>query len=98
MPETVSDKDVERTRNRVEKLREQIAEEKSKASVIADEGANAVRVASLEREEETLKAELAALKDANKPAAQREALEDATEPAPEPEPEALVDPDQIEVN
>ncbi len=97
MAETVSDRDVEQARNRVEKLREQIAEEKSKASVIANEGANAVRIAGLEREESDLKVELAKLKEANKPKVVREALADATEPAPVPEPEALVDPDQNEV-
>jgi hypothetical protein len=98
MPDTVSDKDVERTRARVEKLREQVAEEKAKASVVADEGANAVRVASLERDEEALKAELATLKEANKPRAQREAVADAIEGPEEIEPaDDPVAPDNIEV-
>lgn len=96
MAETVSDKDVEKTRSRVEKLREQIADEKSKASVIADEGANAVRQASLEREAEVLEAELAMLKEANKPANVKAVLADATETPEEQQPMALIDPDNEE--
>ncbi len=98
MSETVSDKDVERTRSRVDKLRDQIAEEKSKASTNASDGANAIRQATLEREENSLKAELDSLKAANKPAVVRDALADATETPVVLEPEAFVDSDNIEVN
>lgn len=96
MPDTVSDKDVEKSRNRVEKLREQIEEEKAKASTIADSGANAVRQATLDREAELLAAELATLKEANKASNVKATLEAATETPDEQVPEAHV-ADQNEV-
>lgn len=91
MPQTVTDQDVAATRARVEGLREEIAAEKARASVIAAEGANAVSVAALEREEVSLKAELAALKAANKTGAEIPA------PAPAPEPAAPAVDDKNEV-
>lgn len=67
MTDTVSDEDVLEAREYVDTLREQIADEKAKASATASENNNAVRKASLDNEAQNLERELAALREANDP-------------------------------
>lgn len=73
MAETVSDKDVVKAREKVDRLREQIAEEQSKAAAVLVDGENQVRKARLDAEAARLEAQLAALKESNKVSVQREA-------------------------
>lgn len=68
MADTVSDKDVEKARSRVDRLREQIAEENTKASSAVRANENTVRKARLDSEATRLEAQLAALKESNKAA------------------------------
>lgn len=79
MAETVSDKDVEKARERVDRLREQIADEKSKAASNVRENENAVRKARLDAEVGRLENQLAALKESNKAANVRAATEHVIE-------------------
>ena len=81
MPQTVTDQDVATTRARVEALREEIAKEKSRASVVAASGANASSIAALDSEEVSLKAELSALKAANSGGAEISSPAFTSEPA-----------------
>jgi hypothetical protein len=66
MAEDVTDKDVERARKRVDKLNEQIANERQKVAATAQGSENTIRKTALDTEADRLEAELAALKDANK--------------------------------
>ncbi len=70
MPDsTVSDKEVDKAREKVNKLVEQIAEEASRASAAIRSSENTVRLATLEGETERLERELAVLKENNNKAA-----------------------------
>lgn len=68
MSDTVSNEEVQEVREYVDTLREQIAEEKAKASAITSTNNNAIRKASLDTEAQNLERELAALREANDPA------------------------------
>lgn len=69
MTDSVTDEDVLASRQRVDSLREDIAEEKARSSAIASSNENVIRKSALDAEAERLEAELAALKAANDPSA-----------------------------
>lgn len=79
MADTVTDKDVEQARKRVDRLHEQIAEEQAKLYDNARNAENTVRVAQLETEEDRLKRELDALRGQNKATTQRSAVRNVIE-------------------
>jgi hypothetical protein len=79
MAETVSDKDVTAARKRVDKLREQIEDEQTKASVSITEAENTIRLARLDAEEQRLQAHLGILKEQNNKAALREAVKETVD-------------------
>lgn len=64
----VTDKDLEQKRNRVEKLREQIAEAEAKAAAAVQDQNNAIEAASLDAEAARLEAQLNAAKERAKAA------------------------------
>jgi hypothetical protein len=64
--DTVSDKDVEKAQTRVEKLRQQVADEKVAIQQAEAARTNAVNVATFDVESARLEAELAALKEQRK--------------------------------
>jgi hypothetical protein len=78
MSDTVSDEEVQEAREYVDTLRDKIAEEKNRASVIASDNENAVRKAALDNEAENLERELAALQAANDPATVQAQIETLT--------------------
>lgn len=67
-----STKEVEAARKRVDKLNEQIAAEKAKASQAVAENEDAVRAAALNAEADRLEAELAAIKASSSKSAIKE--------------------------
>src|SRR5688500_7727224 len=96
MAEPVSDKEVQESRSRVDKLNEQIRAEQEKSAGIVSDGVNAVRKAQLDSEAERLEGQLAALKEANKVSVVREQekaviSQVTTPPYSEPEPAPSVD-------
>lgn len=76
---TTTDKQVEQARDRVDKLNEQVAAQKAALATNATNGVNDLRIAQLGAEEDRLKAELEALKEANKPKVHRDAVSEITE-------------------
>jgi hypothetical protein len=72
MAESVSDKEVQESRNRVDKLNAQIAEEKAKAAARVTDSENAIRKAQLDTEADRLQGQLDALKESNKVSVVRE--------------------------
>lgn len=68
----VSEKDLEKKRDRIAKLREQVAAEEAKAEVNAVEQTREIEVRQLEAEEARLEAQLAAAKQAAKKSAASE--------------------------
>ena len=79
MPDEVTDKQVEQARDRVEKLRERLAEAQTDATVRQTSNDNAVYLAQIEAEEERLKAELEQARAVGKASAQRAAVRDQIE-------------------
>ena len=76
MAETVTDRDVVKARERVDRLNQAIADERAKAYAQSKEGENAVRKAQLDVEAERLERELEALRSATKPAVVRTNVDD----------------------
>lgn len=68
MADSVSDKEVQNSRKRVDDLRQKILAEQVKSSVAVSDGANALKKAALDSEAERLEAQLAAMRDAGKDA------------------------------
>jgi len=67
MTDQVTNEEVDQARARVDRLRDAIAAEKSRASAQATSNANVVRKATLDAEGDSLERELAALQEANDP-------------------------------
>jgi hypothetical protein len=62
----VTEKDLEKKRDRIAKLREQVANEELKVATNAAEQSNEIEIRQLEAEEARLEAQLAAAKEATK--------------------------------
>jgi hypothetical protein len=68
----VTEKDLEKKRERIAKLREQVASEEAKAATNAADQTREIEVKQLEAEEARLEAQLAAAKEAAKKSAAKE--------------------------